>query len=70
VVGLSKTWTYFEDNWHESNAPIMGPRTHAAWICSLVFGGVRAFEGVTPDIELYCTRVICAALSVLAVGDS
>jgi len=35
----------------------MGSRTHAAWLCSLVFDGARAFEGVTPDLELHCTRV-------------
>jgi branched-chain amino acid aminotransferase len=35
----------------------MGPRTHAAWLCSLVFDGARAFEGVTPDLELHCARV-------------
>lgn len=55
--GWSKTWTYFEDTWHEGNVPIMGPRTHAAWLCSLVFDGARAFEGVTPDLELHCARV-------------
>ncbi len=37
--------------------PIMGPRTHAAWLCSMVFDGARAFEGVTPDLELHCARV-------------
>jgi branched-chain amino acid aminotransferase len=37
--------------------PIMGPRTHAAWLCSVVFDGARAFEGVTPDLELHCARV-------------
>jgi len=35
----------------------MGPRTHAAWLCSLVFDGARAFEGVTPDLDLHCARV-------------
>ena len=55
--GWSKTWTYFEDNWHEGNVPIMGPRTHAAWLCSMVFDGARYFEGVTPDLELHCARV-------------
>jgi branched-chain amino acid aminotransferase len=55
--GWSKTWTYFEDGWHEGNVPIMGPRTHAAWLCSIVFDGARAFEGVTPDLELHCARV-------------
>ena len=53
----SKTWTYFEGQWHEGNVPIMGPRTHAAWLCSMVFDGARAFEGVVPDLELHCTRV-------------
>ena len=55
--GWSKTWTYFEEKWHEGNVPIMGPRTHAAWLCSLVFDGARAFEGVTPDLDLHCARV-------------
>lgn len=35
----------------------MGPRTHAAWLCSLVFDGARAFEGVTPDLDSHCARV-------------
>ena len=53
----SKTWTFFEDRWLEGNALIMGSRTHAAWLCSIVFDGARAFEGVTPDLELHCARV-------------
>jgi branched-chain amino acid aminotransferase len=53
----SKTWTFFEGDWHEGNVPIMGPRTHAAWLCSVVFDGARAFEGVTPDLDLHCARV-------------
>ena len=52
----SKTQTYFEGSWHEGNLPIMGVRTHAAWLCSMVFDGARAFEGVTPDLELHCAR--------------
>jgi len=35
----------------------MGSRTHAAWFCSVVFDGARAFEGVTPDLDLHCARV-------------
>ncbi|HKW17004.1 MAG TPA: branched-chain amino acid aminotransferase [Terriglobales bacterium] len=53
----SKTLTFFEGKWHEGNVPLMGPRTHAAWLCSLVFDGARAFEGVTPDLNLHCARV-------------
>jgi branched-chain amino acid aminotransferase len=56
-MAASKTWTYFQDQWHEGNVGIMGPRTHAAWLCSMVFDGARYFEGVTPDLELHCARV-------------
>jgi branched-chain amino acid aminotransferase len=55
--GWSKTWTFFEGTWQEGNIGIMGPRTHAAWLCSVVFDGARAFEGVTPDLDLHCARV-------------
>jgi branched-chain amino acid aminotransferase len=56
-TGCSKTWTFFQGEWHEGNIGIMGPRTHAAWLCSVVFDGARAFEGVTPDLDLHCARV-------------
>jgi branched-chain amino acid aminotransferase len=56
-VTWSKTLTFFEDDWHEGNTPIMGVRTHAAWLCTSVFDGARAFEGVAPDLALHCARV-------------
>jgi branched-chain amino acid aminotransferase len=56
-VTWSKTLTFFEDDWHEGNLPNMGVRTHAAWLCTSVFDGARAFEGVTPDLDLHCARV-------------
>ena len=62
--GWSKTWTFFEDRWHEGNVGIMGPRTHAAWLCSVVFDGARAFEGVTPDLDLHCARVNDSAVKL------
>ena len=57
AAATTTTLTYFEDEWQEGNIGIMGPRTHAAWLCSIVFDGARAFEGVTPDLELHCARV-------------
>jgi len=53
----TRTVTFFEDDWHEGNVPIMGPRTHAAWLCTSVFDGARAFEGATPDLDLHCAHV-------------
>jgi branched-chain amino acid aminotransferase len=59
--GWSKTWTFFEGDWHEGNLPIMGVRSHASWLGSMVFDGARAFEGVVPDIDLHCARVNASA---------
>jgi len=56
-ITWSKTATFFDDDWHEGNVPIMGPRTHAAWLGTSVFDGARAFEGVTPDLDLHCARI-------------
>ena len=53
----SKTWTWFDGEWHAGNVPIVGPRTHGLWLSSVVFDGARAFEGVTPDLDLHCARV-------------
>lgn len=54
---ISQTWTFFEGGWHEGNVGILGPRTHAAWLGTMVFDGARAFEGVTPDLDMHCARI-------------
>ena len=53
----SDTWTYKNGEWHEGNPPLVGAREHAFWLGSSVFDGARAFEGVTPDLDLHCQRV-------------
>ena len=53
----SQTHTFLDGEWFEGNRPIIGPRTHAFWLGSSVFDGARAFEGVTPDLDLHCARV-------------
>jgi branched-chain amino acid aminotransferase len=62
-VDYSRTWTFFEGDWHEGNVPIMGPRTHGLWLGSTVFDGARAFEGVAPDLDRHCARVNKSAVS-------
>jgi branched-chain amino acid aminotransferase len=62
-VGFSKTWTFFDGDWRAGNAAILGARTHATWLGSMVFDGARAFEGVTPDLDLHCARVNNSAAS-------
>jgi branched-chain amino acid aminotransferase len=61
AAGWSKTWTFFEGEWHEGNVPLWGARTHAIWLGSSVFDGARMFEGVTPDLDLHCARVNASA---------
>jgi branched-chain amino acid aminotransferase len=65
----SKTWTFYKGDWHEGNVPIMGPRTHSAWLGSSVFDGARAFEGVTPDLDLHCARVNASAKAMRLKPD-
>ena len=62
--GWSKTWTFYEGDWHEGNIPIMGVRSHAAWLCSSVFDGARTFEGVSPDLDLHFARVNASATTM------
>jgi len=60
----SKTWTFFNGDWHEGNLPIMGIRTHAAWLGSSVFDGARIFERVAPDLDSHCQRVNASAATM------
>ena len=53
--------TWFEGRWHAGNAPIIGAADHGAWLGTMVFDGARAFEGVIPDLDLHCTRLLRSA---------
>jgi branched-chain amino acid aminotransferase len=64
-ITVSASWTFFDGDWHEGNVPIMGPRTHAVWLGSMVFDGARVFEGVMPDVELHCARVNTSATKLM-----
>jgi branched-chain amino acid aminotransferase len=61
----SRTWTFFEGEWHEGNLPIMGVRTHGAWLGSSVFDGARVFERVAPDLDLHFARVNSSARAMM-----
>ncbi|HEY5337646.1 MAG TPA: branched-chain amino acid aminotransferase [Rhizomicrobium sp.] len=63
TANTSRTWTFFNNAWHEGNVAIMGPRTQGSWLASVVFDGARAFEGVTPDLDLHCERINKSAVA-------
>ena len=57
MIDWSQTWNWFDGQWVPGNPPLMGPRTHAAWMCSSVFDGARAMAGHMPDLERHCERL-------------
>ncbi len=57
----SRSLCWVDGEWLEGNPPILGPLTHGLWLGSCVFDGARAFEGVTPDLDLHCRRVNASA---------
>jgi len=50
--------TYVDGDWIEGNVPLIGADSHAIWLGSITFDGARAFEGVTPDLDRHCDRLI------------
>ncbi|MBE9558881.1 MAG: branched-chain amino acid aminotransferase [Proteobacteria bacterium] len=54
---------FIDDKWVEGEPLLLGPLTHATWMASVVFDGARAFEGVSPDLDRHCARLIASAYS-------
>jgi branched-chain amino acid aminotransferase len=52
---------YIDGNWVDGNPVIMKAWDHAIWLGAAVFDGARAFEGVTPDLDLHCQRAVRSA---------
>ena len=57
-------WHYWNGEWTDGNPGIMGPMDHGAWLGSTVFDGARAFEGVAPDLDLHCERLVRSAVAM------
>ncbi len=61
--GANRSITYLDGAWHEGNVPLLGSMTQATWLSSIVFDGARAFQGLAPDLDRHCQRVIDSALA-------
>ena len=59
-----KALHFFEGEWIEGNPPLINPMSHATWMGNAVFDGARAFEGVMPDLDLHCQRVVRSATTM------
>lgn len=64
MTAWSETWTFFKGAWHQGNVPIMGARSHGAWLASTVFDGARVFEGKAPDLEHHLERINRSARAI------
>ncbi|WP_406645371.1 branched-chain amino acid aminotransferase [Aliisedimentitalea scapharcae] len=53
--------TWWEGAWHAGNIPVIRAADHVAWLGTQVFDGARLFDGVMPDLNLHCARLIRSA---------
>jgi branched-chain amino acid aminotransferase len=57
--------TYFDGRWHDGDVAIMRAADHGAWLGTTVFDGARQFDGVTPDLDAHCARVVRSAKALM-----
>ncbi|HMQ92472.1 MAG TPA: branched-chain amino acid aminotransferase [Amaricoccus sp.] len=60
----TRSATFYQGRWHDGDAPILGASDHGAWQGTMVFDGARFFEGVTPDLDRHCARLIASATAM------
>jgi branched-chain amino acid aminotransferase len=57
---------WHDGRWYEDRQPkLLGPMDHAMWMASLAFDGARAFEGLAPDLDRHCARLIDSTRKML-----
>ena len=59
--GEGQSITWLDGQWQAGNVPFLGTMDQAPWLGALIFDGARAFEGVTPDLDLHCQRAVNSA---------
>jgi len=57
-------WHFVDGKWVTGNPPLMRAFDHATWLMGGIFDGARAFDGVTPDLDLHCRRSVRSATNV------
>src|SRR6266850_3637586 len=55
---------FIDGKWVDGNPLLMGAWSHATWMGAAIFDGARAFEGVTPDLDLHCQRAVRSATAL------
>lgn len=53
--------TFYNGQWTEDNTPHIGPTSHSFLYAHSVFDGVRVFQGLVPDLDRHCERLLYSA---------
>ncbi len=56
---------YHGGKWYDQNPLILGPLDHAFWMATTVFDGARAFDGLAPDLDRHCARLVASAETMM-----
>ncbi len=57
---------WHDGTWYEDEQPkLLGPMDHAMWMSSVTFDGARAFDGLAPDLDRHCARLITSTRNML-----
>ena len=54
-------WTWYDGDWHDGPVKVMDAIGPGSWLSSSVFDGARYFDGVAPDLDMHCQRVVDSA---------
>ena len=63
-MGAINAWHFVDGKWVTGDPLLMTAWSHATWLGAAIFDGARAFEGVTPDLDLHCQRAIRSATAL------
>ncbi len=57
---------WHDGRWYEDEQPkLLGPMDHAMWMSTVAFDGARAFDGLAPDLDRHCQRLINSTRKML-----
>ena len=56
---------WYGSEWTSEQRPLLGLRDNSFWMGNSVFDGARAYDGVTPDLQLHCERLLRSASHML-----
>ena len=56
---------WYDGRWWDDQPKVLGPMDHAMWMSSSVFDGARIFDGLAPDLDRHCARLIASAEHML-----